>query len=104
MRRYPLAFGRLLSVADFALSSPLEIAIVGSRRDPATRELLRSVLRPYLPNRVVSGRDPDEEVSLSTTLLDGREPVDGAPAAYVCRRYVCQAPVTTAADLSELLQ
>jgi uncharacterized protein YyaL (SSP411 family) len=33
-------------------------------------------------------------------LLDGRTPVDGAPAAYVCRGFVCERPVTRPEEIS----
>jgi uncharacterized protein YyaL (SSP411 family) len=36
-------------------------------------------------------------------LLEGREPVDGAAAAYVCEHFVCKAPVTTPDELAAAL-
>jgi uncharacterized protein len=36
-------------------------------------------------------------------LLAGRGLVDGAPAAYVCRQFTCQAPVTTPEQLRHAL-
>jgi uncharacterized protein len=37
-------------------------------------------------------------------LLEGRGQVDGLPAAYVCRNFVCRLPVTTQADLTRELR
>jgi uncharacterized protein YyaL (SSP411 family) len=47
---------------------------------------------------LIVGGDPD-----STPLLAGRALVDGAPAAYVCRGFVCDRPVASEAELSALL-
>jgi uncharacterized protein YyaL (SSP411 family) len=37
-------------------------------------------------------------------LLADRAPIDGRAAAYVCERFVCQAPVTEAEQLAALLR
>ena len=38
-------------------------------------------------------------VGSDVPLLRDRPLVGGLPAAYVCRQFTCEAPVTTAADL-----
>ena len=38
---------------------------------------------------VLAGGEPD-----GVPLLQGREPVDGRAAAYVCEHFACQRPVT----------
>jgi uncharacterized protein YyaL (SSP411 family) len=56
---------------------------------------VREVFRPHL---VLAGGEPD-----GVPLLQGRGPVDGRPAAYVCERFACKAPVTAPDELAALL-
>jgi hypothetical protein len=37
-------------------------------------------------------------------LLDDREALGGKPTAYLCERYVCQAPTTDIEELSRQLE
>jgi hypothetical protein len=37
-------------------------------------------------------------------LLEGRDLVDGRPAAYVCRAYACYLPVTDAAGVHKEME
>ncbi|HEX5882906.1 MAG TPA: thioredoxin domain-containing protein, partial [Pyrinomonadaceae bacterium] len=53
IRRYPSAFGYALSAADFLLSTPKEVAIVGNNAADI-RPLLEETWRTYLPNKVVA--------------------------------------------------
>ncbi len=92
--RHPLAFGHALQAFDFYLASVREVAIVG----PQPQELLAVVRGAYRPHLVLAGGEPD-----GVPLLEGREPVDGRAAAYVCQRFACQAPVTTAEELAAAL-
>jgi uncharacterized protein YyaL (SSP411 family) len=48
----------------------------------------------YLPNRVMAGAAEGAPDVAGLPLLEGKTTVGGRPAAYVCRRYVCQAPTT----------
>ncbi|KAB8191167.1 DUF255 domain-containing protein [Nonomuraea phyllanthi] len=83
-----------LAVARAALDGPVEVAVVGPADDPRTAALHRQALLADVPGLVVAlgpGDFPE--------LLEGRGPVGGAPAAYVCRGFTCRMPVTTPEDL-----
>jgi hypothetical protein len=94
MARLPAGFGRLLTQVVRRLAPPLEVAIVGPADDPRTGALHRAALEGYHAHRVVSGGDPTGGDLPAIPLLMGRGLVDGRPAAYVCRGYACEAPVT----------
>jgi uncharacterized protein YyaL (SSP411 family) len=106
--RYPRAGGLGLSVAEAVLSGPAEIAIVGPEDDPRTDDLLRAALHLAPPGAVFAlgiGADgTDGTGQTEVPLLAGRGVVAGAPAAYVCRNFTCQAPVTTPAALRAVLR
>ena len=94
--RHPQAFAHLLQAADFYLSPIREIAIVGPA--PEAGELLRVVRGRYRPHIVLAAGDQD-----GVPLLEGREPVDGHAAAYVCAHFVCKAPIRWPAELAAAL-
>ena len=65
-----------------------------------SEELRQSALRGFQPSTVFAfARRPTQAVPL----LAGKGLVDGRPAAYVCERFACQAPVTDAAELAAAL-
>ena len=102
--RTPFQHERLLAGAGAYHDGFQEIAIVGAPDDPRTKELLRTVYNSYLPNKIVARLSPaDTETPKQVPLLAGRGLVDGAPAAYVCRNYVCRQPVTDAESLRKQL-
>jgi uncharacterized protein YyaL (SSP411 family) len=98
--RYPRAAGAGLSVAEAWLAGPAEIAVVGHEDDERTRILHQTALYAAPPGAVLALGDGALETG---PLLAGRRQVDGAPAAYVCRNFTCQAPVTTPEELKAVL-
>ena len=93
MSQYPSGFGQWLNVASFMLSEPREIALVGSA--DAIAPLLEVARNGYQPFQVVAA---GEEASLP--LLENRPQIDGQGTAYVCRQFLCQAPVTKPEELA----
>jgi uncharacterized protein len=91
---HPQAFGHLLQALDFHLAAVTEVALVGDDLRPLER-VVRSAFRPHL---VLAGGEQD-----GVPLLEGRGPVDGRAAAYVCERFACKAPVTEPEELEKLL-
>jgi uncharacterized protein YyaL (SSP411 family) len=99
--RYPRAAGWGLAVAEAVVSGPAEIAIVGPAGDARTGALHRMALLAAPPGAVIAlgkGGEGDGQGTEShlpfPPLLIGREPIGGAPAAYVCREFTCRMPVT----------
>jgi len=102
MSQYPLGFGQWLQALSYALSKPREIAIVGDPEAADTRALLDVVRNGYLPFQVVALGASDAQAP-AVPLLQDRGLVEGHAAAYVCRAFACQAPVTDPDGLRSLL-
>jgi uncharacterized protein len=86
---HPQGFGHALQALDFYLAHVREVAVLGS--GPGFDELVLVVRGAYRPHVVLAGGPADDG---EVPLLQGRGPVDGHAAAYVCEGFVCQAPVT----------
>ncbi|TQK52212.1 hypothetical protein FBY35_2640 [Streptomyces sp. SLBN-118] len=95
--RAPRFTGWGLAVAEALLDGPREVAVVGPQGEAATRELHRGALLAQAPGAVVAVGEPDSE---EFPLLRDRHLVEGSPAAYVCRNFVCRVPTTDPAELA----
>ena len=96
--RAPLAVAGLAAAMELAVGPMREIAVAGDANDTRTRALVGLAQGRFDPMTVLAWGPPGD-----VPLLDGRTPVDGMPAAYVCRGFVCEAPVTAVSDLERQL-
>lgn len=104
MARFPQAFGTALVALDHHLDERHEVAIVGDPADGRTRALIDAARAARGPYDTLAAGDPDDgEAVAAAPLLADRPLVDGSPAAYVCRRFACRAPVVTAEELAAAL-
>jgi uncharacterized protein YyaL (SSP411 family) len=95
--------GRALPMMASALSTahatPEQIIVVGGQ---SAQSLWHAANRPYRPFATMLLVEPgrrQEEIARHMPWIQAMTPRDGQPAAYVCRNFACEAPITEAADL-----
>ena len=100
MGQYPSGFAQWLNATSFILGEPREVALVGSQEELGP---LLAVLRDgYRPFQVLAAGDGGPNATVP--LLENRGQINGKGTAYVCRQFVCQAPVTSPDELSRQLE
>jgi uncharacterized protein YyaL (SSP411 family) len=98
--RHPHAVAHLLRALDFQLAPVREVALTSPADGDglgALASVVRAKLRPYI---VIAGGVEGTE---RPELMAERRAVEGRPAAYVCERFACRAPVTEPEQLAAAL-
>jgi uncharacterized protein YyaL (SSP411 family) len=89
----PMAYGHLWLAADALLEGAAEVVVAGE--GVVAAEMLGLLDATYAPHLAVSLKRPGQPVHpLLAATHAGREPVDGKPAAYLCRHFACERPLT----------
>ena len=94
----PRFAGWTLAVAEAMVAGPLQVAVAGQGRQ--ARELLRVARNSTSPGLVTAHGSPDTP---GVPLLADRPLVAGSAAAYLCRGFVCDRPVSTPEELASAL-
>ena len=98
----PSAYTLMLTMLDFAQGDGMEIVLSASDRK-AVQPFVEELRERFLPRSVVLYHEEGSAGSsirkLSPYVALSR-PVNGKPAAYICRNFVCDLPVMTALDFS----
>ncbi|MDH5804857.1 MAG: thioredoxin domain-containing protein, partial [Gemmatimonadota bacterium] len=102
--KHARAYPATLAVMDFLVDGPVELVLAGDPSSDDFKALKAEVARCYLPNRVEAVLDVTaREESEGLPLLEGKNPVDGKAALYVCKDYACLEPVVDVVRVGELL-
>ena len=103
MERAPTSCCQMLCALDFHIDSAYEVALTGPLRE---RQKFMSVLHErFLPNKVVVGGDESNgsQAEALIPLMKGKIAADRGPTAYLCRDFVCSAPLTETSEFRRVL-
>jgi uncharacterized protein YyaL (SSP411 family) len=102
---YSMGTSNWLAALDFYLSAPAEIVLIGGKSSREMDELRHVISAHYLPDAVIAAFDPNDPERLTDLkIFEGKTPVGGRPAVYICRNFVCQSPVTDPVELRRQLK
>jgi uncharacterized protein len=96
--RSPLGLGNLAWALQMLTHPGREVAVAGDHNSETTRTLVRTTAERFDPLRVLAWGEAG-----GVPLLQDRPTVDGRAAAYVCRNFACERPVTEPDQLAALL-
>jgi uncharacterized protein len=104
VERYPSAFTQMLIALDYALGPREQIVFVAGQDGRPPDELLQVARQIFLPRTVVALHRPEDvELKELSSIVEGKENMEGRAAAYLCRERSCRGAVTTAGELRDLL-
>lgn len=103
LSQVPVALPYMLAACEFRLAGPRQIIFAGAD----VSRLVRALYQRFVPAKIVLGATtPEARDRLAKWIpaIDGMHEVDNRAAAYVCRNYTCQLPVTGVDEFLQLLQ
>ena len=101
--QHPSGFAQMLSGLSFFLD-PQEIGIVGSKNDPRTRTLRKEIYLAYLPNKILSLREPQPPIEGSWFPFLREKGDPEVPTTFVCKGLTCLPPARNEKELKKILE
>jgi uncharacterized protein YyaL (SSP411 family) len=102
LSEHPAGFSHMLSGLSFFFI-PEEIGVIGSKKDPRTQSMLKEIYLAYLPNKILSLRDPKDEIKGDWLPFLAQKGSPEVPTTFVCRGYTCLPPVKDEKELRKIL-
>ena len=102
-----IAYTQFLAALDFMIGPGKEIVVAGDSDNAVTQEMLETIQKRFMPNKIMLLKHPGERgkrlVALSS-FAEALTPLDNKPTVYVCEQYACKTPVTDIKELEKVLQ
>jgi uncharacterized protein YyaL (SSP411 family) len=92
----------MLSGFSFFLN-PEEIGIVGSKKDQRTESMLKEINLAYLPNKILSLKDPEEPLEGNWFPFLMEKGAPETPTTFICKGFTCLPPVNNVKELKKLI-
>ena len=102
LSEHPSGFAQMLCGFSFFIG-PEEVGIVGSKDDLRTQLMVKKIYLAFLPNKILSLKDPKEEIKGNWLPFLRGVKVTGAPAAFICKGFTCLPPVRDEKELGKIL-
>jgi uncharacterized protein YyaL (SSP411 family) len=103
MADYPLFMGFFLAAGQRVIEAPNELVFAGDPASETVRELHRAAVKRFDPTRVIGYSVSGSDHASRFEMLADR-PAVGDGAAYLCVEAACRPAVTTAEELTALLE
>jgi hypothetical protein len=101
--QHPSGFTQMLSGLSFFLN-PEEIGIIGSKNDLMTKSMLKEIYLAYLPNKILSLRDPTDPIKVNWFPFLMEKGTPEVPITFVCKGFTCLSPVRNEKELKKILE
>jgi len=100
---HPSGFAQMLSGFSFFLN-PEEIGVVGAKEDKRTKAMLKEIYLAYLPNKILSLKDPKEPLEGSWFPFLREKEISDVPTTFICKGFTCLPPVQNVKELKKVIQ
>ena len=102
LSEHPTGFSHMLSALSFFFS-PEEIGVIGSKNDLSTQSMLREIYLAYLPNKILSLKDPQKPIEGNWFPFLTEKGIPEVPTTFVCKKFTCLPPVKSGEELRKIL-
>jgi len=102
LSEHPSGFAHMLSGYSLFLN-PEEIGIIGPREDYRTIAMLKEIFLAYLPNKILSFKEPQEKSDQDWIPFLKDKDASRIPTTFICRNFTCLPPITDPKALKETI-